>query len=90
MKSARARRHLRGGRTLGIGGGTSPQQAPQAGPISNDSATFRFLIAVSQPDPPCEWVTRIPGPILPKSADTASGEDFMSNGPVFGTIARKY
>ena len=52
--------------------------------------TFLFLIAVRQPSPPlCEWVTRMPGPILLKSAETASVFTCTSYGPVLGTICRK-
>jgi hypothetical protein len=52
--------------------------------------TFRLLIAVRQPRVPlCEWVTRMPGPILVKSAATAFVLTSTSYGPVFGTPCRK-
>ena len=50
-----------------------------------------FLIATVQPSPPlCECVTSTPGPILSNRADTASVATLASNGPVSGTIWRKY
>jgi hypothetical protein len=43
-----------------------------------------FLMAVRQPSPPlCEWVTRMPGPILLNSAETAS---VFTCGPRFALL----
>ncbi|MNC60194.1 hypothetical protein D3C75_1100550 [compost metagenome] len=77
---------------LGMGAGTSPSANTKLLPGSNATMalTLSFLIAVNQPGPPpCEWVNKIPGPILSNSADTPSETTPMSNGPVFGVIARK-
>jgi hypothetical protein len=49
-----------------------------------------LVVAVRQPSPPlCECVTRMAGPILLNSAETASVFTCTSYGPVFGTISRK-
>ncbi|MNX65518.1 hypothetical protein D3C86_965810 [compost metagenome] len=77
---------------LGIGGGTSPSGKTKLLPGSNDTIalTLSFLMAVSHPGPPpCEWVKSMAGPSRSSTAETPSATTFMSNGPVFGVIARK-
>jgi hypothetical protein len=52
--------------------------------------TFLLLIAVRHPSVPlCECVTRMPAPILSKSAATAFVFTVTSYGPVFGSDCRK-
>lgn len=60
---------------LGMAGGSSPcgKMKPLPGSKATIALTLVFLIAVSQPGPPpCEWVSRMAGPILPNSAAIAS------------------
>src|SRR5437762_10383188 len=76
-----------------IGGGTSPSGKGKSKPGSKETLarTFLFLMAERQPSPPlCECVTRMPGPILLNSVETASVFTCASYGPVLGTICRKY
>ncbi|MNL72800.1 hypothetical protein D3C87_1981690 [compost metagenome] len=79
-------------KALGIGAGTSHSGKTKLLPGSKATMalTLPFLIAVIQPGPPpWECVNRMPGPILSKTADTPSETAPMSNGPVFGVMARK-
>src|SRR5690554_2542603 len=72
---------------IGSGNSSSGNKKLLYGSYATIALTFSFLMAVYQPGPPpWEWVTRIPGPILSKSADTASETTAASKGPVLGVI----